>query len=146
MFKLNRKLEYALLALRHIESSPKGHLTSAKEICDSYNTPFDPTSRVLQILTQNRILKAEQGVNGGYQLLKDLRSVKFSELAKIIVGPVCLTKCLSTKKLSRCSSQNTCTINGALSYLNKKINDLFDDIDIGTLIGSHTSNRIIKRT
>lgn len=67
MFKINRKLEYALIALNHIGSVEKGELTTAKEICDTYNIPFDPTSRVLQIMTQKKILQAAHGVNGGYR-------------------------------------------------------------------------------
>lgn len=64
MFKINRKIEYALIALKHMSHKKPGQLTSAKEICDIYRTPFDPTSRVLQILSQNGILQAEQGARG----------------------------------------------------------------------------------
>src|ERR1044072_7238661 len=66
MFKINRKLEYALFSLRYMSAKAPGQLTSAKEICDIYHTPFDPTSRVLQIMAQHGILRAEQGAHGGY--------------------------------------------------------------------------------
>ena len=58
MFKINRKLEYALISLRHMSTKSPGQLTSAKEICDIYHTPFDPTSRVLQIMAQHEIVRA----------------------------------------------------------------------------------------
>ena len=60
MFKINRKIEYALIALKHMSAKSPGQLTSAKEVCDIYSTPFDPTSRVLQIMTQHEVLHAEQ--------------------------------------------------------------------------------------
>ncbi len=65
MFKINRKIEYALIALKYMSHKAPGQITSAKEICDMYNTPFDPTSRVLQIMAQHGIVQAEQGAKGG---------------------------------------------------------------------------------
>src|SRR3954462_3369914 len=93
MFKINRKIEYALIALKHMSLKAPGQLTSAKEICDIYHTPFDPTARVLQIMAQHEILRAEQGAHGGYQILKDLSKVTLYELTEMIEGPMTIVNC-----------------------------------------------------
>src|SRR3989338_788088 len=100
MFKVNRKIEYALIALRYMNSKPKD-LVSAKEICDTYKTPFDTTSRVLQIMTQKGIVKAEHGAYGGYTINKDLTKVTLLELVEMILGPMKIANCFS-KKYSAC--------------------------------------------
>ena len=39
MLKLNRKVEYGLVALKHMATKPEGALTSVREICDRFGTP-----------------------------------------------------------------------------------------------------------
>ncbi len=51
MNKINRKLEYALMASAH-ELKILGELTTAKEVSDSFHTPFDATARVMQQMAQ----------------------------------------------------------------------------------------------
>src|SRR6476620_12741582 len=95
MNKINRKVEYALMALKHMRAKTPGELTSAKEICDLYGAPFDGMSRVLQILGQNGILKSEQGAQGGYQITRDLTKVSLQEIIEAISGKIEIAKCLS---------------------------------------------------
>ena len=60
MFKINRKIGYALIALKHMSHKSPGQLTSAKEICDTYLIPFDSTSRVLQNRAQKAGIKSSK--------------------------------------------------------------------------------------
>lgn len=112
-----------------------GQLTTAKEICAIYNTPFDPTSRVLQILTQHNLLKAEQGARGGYQLVKDLSHISVKELSDIIVGEIEIANCFHGD-YSQCGASATCNIIAPMLNLNEQINNLFDQIKVSDLIES----------
>ncbi len=144
MFKINRKVEYALIALKHMSHNYPGQLTSAKEICDTYHVPFDPTSRVLQLMAQHGILKAEHGAHGGYQILKDLSKVTFSALTHIIVGPVQIVNCFH-QKFSHCELTGSCNVISPMLNLNEKVGQLFKTISIKDLIESKNSaERIIK--
>ena len=98
MFKINRKIEYALISLKHMNAKSNEHLTRAKEICDIYHTPFDPTSRVLQIMAQKGVLDAEQGAKGGYRIKKVLKELTLLELSDMIVGPIEMAGCLHNEK------------------------------------------------
>lgn len=133
MFKINRKIEYALIALKHMSSKSPGQLTSAKEICELYHTPFDPTSRVLQIMTQNGILHAEQGAKGGYQIIKDLSKISTRELSDMIIGPIKITNC-AHDNFSECDISSKCLISGAMVNLNDSIKNLFSTIMVADLI------------
>lgn len=135
MFKINRKIEYAIIALKHMSYKSPGQITSAKEICEMYGTPFDPTSRVLQIMTQHGILQAEQGAKGGYQVIKDLSRVSLKELSDIVIGPIEIVSC-AHGDYSSCEMTRTCHIIAPMLNLNKKINKLFNEISVNDLVES----------
>lgn len=135
MFKLNRKLEYALIALRHMSTKAPGQLTSAKEICAIYHTPFDPTSRVLQIMVQHEIVRAEQGAHGGYQILRDLSKLSLHELTQMIEGPIQIVNCFHGN-YSHCDITASCNVISPMLNLNEKIAALFKTINVQELIQS----------
>ncbi len=135
MFKINRKLEYALISLRHMSAKAPGQLTSAKEICDIYHTPFDPTSRVLQIMAQQEIVRAEQGAHGGYQVLKDLSKVTLFDLTQMIEGPLQIVNCFHTNQ-SHCDMTSSCNVISPMLNLNEKITSFFKSINVQELISS----------
>lgn len=135
MFKINRKIEYALISLKHMSAKAPGQLTSAKEICDIYHTPFDPTARVLQIMAQHEILRAEQGAHGGYQILKDLTKISVGDLSDIISGPIQIASCFHGD-YSHCGINNSCNVIGPMLNLNERISTLFHSLKVAELVQS----------
>ena len=135
MFKINRKLEYALISLRHMSAKHPGQLTSAKEICDIYHTPFDPTSRVLQIMAQHEVVRAEQGAHGGYQILRDLNKFSLQELTQMIEGPMQIVNCFHGN-YSHCDITASCNVISPMLNLNERIGSLFKTINVQELISS----------
>lgn len=136
MFKINRKLEYALIALKYMISKPADNLTSAKEICQTYGTPFDATSRALQIMTGNSILKSEQGVRGGYQIAKDLGRVNFFEFVEMIEGGFQMTHCLHDDEDAVCDLQSTCNIISPITRLNEQLKNFCSNLSLLDLLQS----------
>jgi Rrf2 family protein len=138
MFKINRKIEYALIALKYMDHKGGTQLVTAKEICDTYHTPFDPTSRVLQLMAQDGILKAEHGAYGGYQIIKDLSQVRLSDLFAIITGPMQIAGCFHEHH-SLCDMTATCNVISPMLNLNEKMGKLFAATTIKELIASRHS-------
>jgi Rrf2 family protein len=132
MKKLNRKVEYALMALRHMSHKVPGELTSAKEVADSYSTPFDATARVMQIMAQRGWLKAEHGAFGGYVLTKDLAKLSLLDLMGAVQGPEPMAKCLHDK--SNCELESNCNIISPIRTLNAKLNDFYRGVSLKELL------------
>ncbi|KYG60689.1 Rrf2 family transcriptional regulator [Bdellovibrio bacteriovorus] len=137
MNKINRKLEYALMALKHMSKKIPGELTSAKEVSDSFNTPFDATARVMQQMAQKGILRAEYGANGGYQITKDLSKVSIHDLVEIIEGPTALVKCLH--KEAPCEIQGTCNIVSPITQLNHRLTEFYRSLSLKELLVDKSS-------
>jgi len=132
MNKINRKLEYALMALRYMSQKIPGELTSAKEVSDSFKTPFDATARVMQAMAQKGLLRAEHGAFGGYQITKDLSKVTMLQLLEIVEGPTAMVKCMD--KESPCEIQGKCNIISPIHILQGKLNEFYGNITLKELL------------
>lgn len=140
MNKINRKVEYALMGLKHMHQKPQGQLTTIKEICAAYGAPFDATSRVMQLLVQRNWLKSEQGAHGGYQVTQDLSKVSFYELIETLLGPVGIAKCLHSPA-ETCELRETCNILSPMNILNKKLIEFYQGVSVADLITGKASQR-----
>ena len=128
MNKLHRKLEYSLMALKHMSVKRRGELTTAKEIADCFHAPFEAVARSLQIMAQRGLLKSEQGVQGGYHISKDLEQVTLLELIEMMDGPTQIAKCLTSGEA--CEIQNHCNIISPIQNLNEKLSNFYRGLSI----------------
>ena len=138
MNRLNRKVEYALMALKVMAVKRPGELTSAKEVVDACGCPFDATARVLQQMAQREILRSEQGAHGGYVLIRDLNKVSLLELMELILGSLAVAKCLSDE--GECDLKETCNIVSPVTILNRRLMDFYSELMVGDLL------KLSKRT
>lgn len=130
MFKINKKIEYSLMVLKHFYQEIPAGIASARQICDAYHTPFDSTSKVMQIMSSAGILKSEQGVSGGYKLNTDLSKLTYLNLAELIEGRSFSHNCHEL----RCSLIESCNITGPVSKLNGYLNSFFKTLTIKELL------------
>ncbi len=119
------------MALKHMSQKSGDRLTSAKEVAEAYHAPFDATARVMQMMAQRGWLKVEYGVNGGYQINKDLSKLNLQDLIETIEGPTKLTKCLQEEV---CESQKTCNIVSPITHLNHKLNEFYRGLTLEELL------------
>ena len=47
LLNITKKVEYALIAIRHIKNSKENRLHSSKEIANRYNIPYELLSKIL---------------------------------------------------------------------------------------------------
>lgn len=132
MSKINRKIEYALMSLKLMSEKIPGELTSAKEVSDRLNTPFDATARVMQVMAQRGLLRSEQGATGGYQIFKDLNKISLQDLIEMIDGPTGITKCIHGE--SACEIQQTCNIASPIVNLNSKLSEFYKSVSLKELL------------
>lgn len=132
MNRINRKIEYALMALKHMSHKIPGELTTAKEVSDHFHAPFDATARVMQTMASRGLLRSEQGAFGGYQITRDLSKVTMLELVEMIDGPQSFARCV--QKDSPCEIQSTCNIVSPIQALSDRVNDFYRGINLKELL------------
>lgn len=130
MVKINKKVEYALIVLKHFNDKKDSNLITARQICDLYQTPFDTTSKVMQIMNNHNILKSCQGIKGGYELARPLTQINYLELAEIIEGRKIHKSCDEMN----CSLIDSCNITGPIKKLNEYLVYFFQGLTLSELL------------
>ncbi|MFZ4714392.1 MAG: RrF2 family transcriptional regulator [Bacteriovoracaceae bacterium] len=133
MIKINRKVEYALMCLKHMGSLHSEELTSARELCDLYHMPFDTVSKVMQQMNSVQILHSVKGVKGGYTLAKPLSQITYMELSELIEGKSFEMKCESNHG-GPCELINTCNIISPVQKINFHVAGLFKELTLEELL------------
>jgi Rrf2 family protein len=135
MFKLNKKIEYALISLSYMRLKAPGEITNVREISDKFHVPFDVTSRVLQQLVKGGVLKSEMGPSGGYQVVRDLTRLNLKDLMEMILGKLAVVKCMQGEK---CEMESSCGFIGAATYLNGRILQFLGSLTVSEVIEGRT--------
>ncbi|HRK08606.1 MAG TPA: Rrf2 family transcriptional regulator [Pseudobdellovibrionaceae bacterium] len=136
MNRIHRKVEYALMSLKHMRAKAPGERSTVKEIATAYKMPPDMTARVLQTLSQHGLLDAEQGVRGGYYIAKDLQHVSLHDLMEMLMGPFAVARCLGASEEGQCDMVNSCNIVSPIQSLNRKIGEFYKSLSLAELIES----------
>lgn len=134
MLKVNRKVEYGLIALRHMYTKSSGDLTSVREICDQYGTPFDPLAHVLRILNINGIVKSEQGAHGGYRLVERLNNISLAEFIEMIEGQLAWTECTRDETACKCGLLDSCNIIEPMHQFNQRLIEFLKSVSLADLL------------
>jgi Rrf2 family protein len=145
MNKINRKVEYALIGLKHMRGKAPGELTSVKELSAQYGCSFDVASRVMQVLAAKGILRSEHGAHGGYQIMRDLSRVSLYELMEIILGPMAVAKCLNDDE-GGCEIRGTCNIVSPVVNLNRRLAEFYRGLSVAEILENRrtrTSERVL---
>lgn len=136
MIKMNRKLEYALMVLKLMKEKDQTELTTAREVCDRFLTPFDTTSKVMQLMNSAKILQSHKGVKGGYTLARDLNQVSYLELSELIEGKSFMMECndRSAGGPGPCELYHTCNISQPVKRLNDYLLNIFQSLSLNELL------------
>jgi Rrf2 family protein len=130
MIKINRRVEYALMVLKLMKEKAIEDLTTAREVCDRFDTPFDTTAKVMQLMNNAEILHSHKGVKGGYTLACDLSQVSYMELVELIEGKSFMMDCHE----GPCELIHKCNISQPIKRLNDYLINIFNALSLNELL------------
>lgn len=132
MFKLSKKIEYAILALQHL-SMKQGSLLTAKELSSELDVPFEFLSKSLQKLMKSGIVESVQGTKGGYQLSKPAEDISIEEVFAALDEKQAIVECASHGDEENCHRIASCSLKTPMSLLQSQINQIFKNTTIAQL-------------
>ncbi len=130
MLKLSKKVEYGLIALRHLAMLPGGRSATAREIAEEYGLPQELCAKILSQLSRSGIASSTEGARGGYSLGKPAREISVQTVLQAIEGGRGLTECMEN---GTCALHDLCTIKDPLRRLQQKITAAFTQMTIAEM-------------
>ena len=127
MLKINKSIEYALIAIKHIKSNNSNKLFSSRDISDLYNIPYELLSKILQRLCKLGYLESVKGPNGGYLLKKSLSKISLIKFIEEFEGPVSFSQC-TIEANTECSQFDLCNIKSPINEINNNIRELLSNM------------------
>ena len=127
MLKITRKVEYALIALRHMQLKQPEELTSTKEIATRYGVPQQLLAKTLQHMARDGIIEAVQGSAGGYRVSTNLDQMSMKDFFEKLEGPLGMMDCYFD---SDCIQIGACNIRIPIQRINDNMRNLFSQMSV----------------
>ncbi|MFY9675875.1 MAG: Rrf2 family transcriptional regulator [Terriglobales bacterium] len=131
MLKLTKKADYGLMAMKHLAEHLDQGSCSAKDVADAYGIPQEALAKILQRLAKIGLVRSQHGINGGYTLTRDPRTISAFEVIKAIDGPLFITACVTVR--GECGQSDRCTIREPLRKVNESIEQVLKNIKISQM-------------
>jgi Rrf2 family protein len=129
MLKITRKVEYALIAVRHLKENSE-NLITANEISSSYGIPKEILAKTMQKLAKKNIIKSVKGPYGGYKAMDKSSSTTLNDFFEILEGPTAIMDCYFD---SGCVHLTSCNIRTPINKINDSIRNLFEKLTLADI-------------
>jgi Rrf2 family protein len=150
MLSLNRKTDYALVALAHLaRHAPDAEAaTSARAVAEAYGLPAAMLANLLKALHRAGLVASTRGASGGYYLARPAEAITLADvIAAIEDGPVQVALCCADEPADSdeclaCRIERLCPISGAIKTLNERFAAIFDGLTLQHLLDGHVAESI----
>ncbi len=130
MFALRRETNYSLHMLKVLSKS-KDQILSLNEIAKKTKISFLFLQKIARKLRLAKIIKAHQGVAGGYQLTIDPKKISLGRIIMVMEGQCCILSCLNeSKKIDCCNPSQNCELKNKMSKINKRIVKILNEVKL----------------
>lgn len=104
---ITQKCKYAIKAILHIaRHNNEEKLVFASEIAEQEQIPKKFLETILRDLRNHGIISSKRGKFGGYHLLKKPEEISFTEIIRIVDGPIAMLPCVSLNYYTQCEDCN----------------------------------------
>lgn len=138
MIHLNRKTEYALLALRYLSERGAHGPCSVHAISTYYCVPEMVLAKVLQRLKSGDLVTAQKGAGGGYTLKRSTRDIAFTDVLRLFAESTYMVDCLPDSSHNDCQQGAKCDIRRPLEMLNNALLRHLDGLSLQVFFASAT--------
>ncbi len=129
MLKITKKVEYALIAIKHLSENPK-KLSSVSDMSTTYGIPREILAKTMQALAKENIVESVKGPQGGYRNKNKTSDISLNKFFEVLEGPTAIMDCYFE---SGCNHLSSCNIKTPIKKINDSVRDLFNNITLADI-------------
>ena len=128
---LSKTCNHALRATLYIAAAPEKTFVPIREIADELGISFHFLTKILQILTQEGMVRSFRGPYGGVALARPAADISVLEIITAIDGSALMEDCMLG--LMHCSDEHPCPIHPQWVCIRRQLQKLFADTSLKKL-------------
>ena len=119
------------MLMAHVARSPEETPHTARSLAKETKLPLPTVGKLLRQLSEHRLLSSHRGVNGGYNLAREARSISVAEIILALEGPVGVTEGSVVKGL--CNMERSCAIMSNSQIIGDALRDALEHVTLADL-------------
>ena len=134
---ITQKCKYAIKAILHIaKNETKEKLVFASEIAEQERIPKKFLETILRDLRNHGIISSKRGKFGGYHLLKKPEEINFTDIIRIVDGPIAMLPCVSLNYYHSCDDcdESCCQIKNVFEKVRNATLEVLNNTTIDKLV------------
>lgn len=132
MIKLSKLSDYAIVVLSRL-AAERGEVITTSMLSIETGIPEPTVSKVLKLLSKQKIVLSVRGANGGYKMERAPTDITVTELITALEGPIALTTCLEPAH-NDCMIDALCPLKGGWSKVNMAVKSALDKVALADLL------------
>lgn len=129
--RFSRKIDYGLILLAVLKPTHRsGEYVSLHIIAEREHLPFPFLEKIAGVLKREGIVEAKKGVDGGYRLIRDPKSLRLSEVIQVFEEPPMMRCMRSPHPEKFCSLVPYCPTRAKWLDVEKRVNAIFEGVTL----------------
>jgi len=129
----SKACEYGIRASIYIaEQSSIKRKVSLKEVSDAIESPAAYTSKILQVLSRNKIVSSDKGPTGGFSMdMQSLQNIMLSDIVFAIDGDNIYKGC--GLGLNKCNEKEPCPVHNQFKVIRNELKQMLETTTVKSL-------------
>lgn len=92
MLRVTRLTDYGIALMGFLAQRRVGAVSNTRDLALHTQIPATTVSKILKALCRQGLLVSQRGIDGGYRLARDPRSITVAEIVVALEGPIAITQ------------------------------------------------------
>lgn len=133
MIKLSKLSDYAIVVLSRLAAG-RGEVLTTSVLSEETGIPEPTVSKVLKLLSKQKIVESVRGANGGYVMQRCPTDITVAELIVALEGPIALTACVGDQDHTECMIDTLCPLKTGWQKVNSVVKQALDSVALADLL------------
>lgn len=131
MFRISKLTDYAIIVMAYFARQSEDMSHNARDIAEQTHLALPTVTKILKILTREKLLISQRGINGGYSLACLPEKTSLATVIAAVEGNLGLTECAQAD--SQCVLESACTTRHNWRLISQLIYTALNDITLAEM-------------